>query len=152
MQPRGDNTAVTCAVIGRVIVTCATRPPVSPQCCPAGDTPHPGINPCMSPQSNRSSPCWCQAKAAPGDAIPRRCQPQAVPVPGIPAASPWPKASAELTAAAATRGSVCWPCWFWLGVRGRWLAPPRSTWRGQQQPLGYSGIQERATVTRQERG
>ena len=48
--------------------------------------------------------------------------------PGMPAASPCPKARAEFTAAAATSGSVCCPCWFWFGVKGRWLAPPRRTW------------------------
>lgn len=48
-------------------------------------------------------------------------------IPGMPVARPWPKAKAGFAAAAAASDSACCPCWPWLGVSGRWVAPARRT-------------------------
>ena len=49
-------------------------------------------------------------------------------IPGMPVARPWPKAKVGFAAAS---DSACCPCWPWLGVRGRWPAPARRTYKGQ---------------------
>ena len=85
-------------------------------------------SPQMMPKQIQSTAILLWTSPQEADFCPLRDEGHNAASPGMPAASPCPNARAEFTAAAATSGSACCPCWFWFGVKGRWLAPPRRTW------------------------